>query len=204
MLKATNRTAVVLSHKFIIPYNSFGIFRIMLLLLCVSQLSSFIHEWQEVGNRAECGLSPQWKTHFFQPACMQIDKHQKKTTTKVNGERRLCFVGTGETMACVVVIMKQRLPFQQLPLLRFFNNVALYILWIYLILEGIEPKETAQFNLMCKAKLLRACMCTAHVCECECMFTRSMIHLWWIKPAVSIEWWPGTPRTQGNDGVRDR
>ena len=76
---------------------------------------SYIHEWQKVGNAAECGPGPQWKTHFFKPDYMQIDKHQIKTTTKVNRERRLSFVGTGETMACVVVITKQRLPFQQLP-----------------------------------------------------------------------------------------
>lgn len=49
------------------------------------------------------------------PAHMQIDKHQIKTTSKVSGERSLCFVGTRESTACMVVIMKQRLPFQQLP-----------------------------------------------------------------------------------------
>lgn len=35
-------------------------------------------------------------------------------------------------------------------------------------------------------------------CVSECMCISSMIHLWWIKPAVSIERWPRTPCTGGN------
>ena len=35
-------------------------------------------------------------------------------------------------------------------------------------------------------------------CVSECMCISSMIHLWWIKPAVSIERWPRTPCTRGN------
>lgn len=36
------------------------------------------------------------------------------------------------------------------------------------------------------------------MCVSECMCIFNMIHLWWIKPAVSIEWWPRTPCTTGN------
>lgn len=36
------------------------------------------------------------------------------------------------------------------------------------------------------------------MCVSECMCIPNMIHLWWIKPAVSIERWPRTPCTGGN------
>lgn len=66
----------------------------------------------------------------FRPACLYVHRQtpQIKTATKVNRERRLSFVGTGEAMACVVAVMKQGPSFQQLLLLWFFNNVALYML----------------------------------------------------------------------------
>lgn len=86
-------------------------------------------------------------------------------------------------------------------LLWFCNNATLCILWIYLILEGMEPKEIVQFNLMWETMLLCVYMYTVLVSECMCI--SSVIHLRWIKPAVSIEWWPGIPRTQGSDGVTD-
>lgn len=35
------------------------------------------------------------------------------------------------------------------------------------------------------------------MCVSECMCISNMIHLWWIKPAVSIEQWPRTPCTRG-------
>lgn len=49
------------------------------------------------------------KTNVFHQACNQIDKHQIRS--------RLPCVGTGDTVACVVVI----------TMLRFFYDVALYI-----------------------------------------------------------------------------
>lgn len=36
------------------------------------------------------------------------------------------------------------------------------------------------------------------LCVSECMCISNMIHLWWIKPAVSIEQWPRTPCTGGS------
>lgn len=36
------------------------------------------------------------------------------------------------------------------------------------------------------------------MCVSDCMCIPSMIHLWWIKPAVSIERWPRAPCSRGN------
>lgn len=163
------------------------------MLSCVSQLGSFIHEWQEVSNDAECGPSLQWKTHFFQPTYTP-DKHQIETTTKVNQESGLSFVGTRETMACVVVIMKQRLPFQQLP---FYCGSSIMLLYIFYEFIWFE-REWSQNRLCSLIWCTRPSYCMYTVCVSERMCISNMIHLWWIKPAVSIEQWPRTPCTRGN------